>query len=348
MFGLFGMADPDFPSLPPETPGPTDASLDEQARQWLLRLRSGKATAADARAFARWRSQSPAHEAAVQQLARVLHGSQRAAARIASDASVSGWRGRRWRAWRAVGAGGVPPRRAFLATALGAGAAWMVVSPPLGLWPSVGELAADFRTGAGEQRELALDGSLDIAMNTRTRINLGRQDDGAPRIELVAGEAEFFAHAPGLGAARAIQAGTGVLKAQMARLNVRHLAGSTQVSCLEGQVDIYHPTQHAVLGAGQQLSYDADTVAMVRRVDAGDVSAWRQGILQFDDASLTEVVDELNRYRQGRILLRDGNLAKMRVQARFSVARLDEALNQIRDMAGGRMTRLPGGIVLLG
>ncbi|CAK7074324.1 FecR family protein [Kerstersia gyiorum] len=361
------MADPDLPSSPiasepaaASTPVATDASgaaapgadashaaaaLQEQATQWLLRLRSGRATVEDARAFALWRAQSPAHEAAAQALGQVLKTGRLAAARVARDASVPAWRGRRWSPART---GWQPARRALLAGALGAGGAWLVVRPPLGLWPALGEFTADFRTGAGEQRELTLGEGMDVAMNTRTLINLGAAEGAQRRVELVAGEAEFFADLPALQAPRSIQAGAGVLRVQHARLNLRHLDGRTAVSCLEGQAELLHPQRQLLLSAGQQLHYDGRGLAAVTSLDASQVSAWRQGILQFDDASLADVVAELNRYRQGRILLRDSDLGRMRVQARFSVARLDEALNQISDMAGGRVTRLPGGIVLLG
>ena len=52
----------------------------------------------------------------------------------------------------------------------GGGSAALALRPPLGLWPGIGELSADYRTARGEQRRLTLGDALDVQMNTLTRI----------------------------------------------------------------------------------------------------------------------------------------------------------------------------------
>ena len=86
-------------------------------------------------------------------------------------------------------------RRAFLGSAVAASAAYLALRPPLGLWPGIGELAADYRTARGEQRRLTLGDALDVQMNTLTRINVTVGADGAKLIELADGEAEVRAGA---------------------------------------------------------------------------------------------------------------------------------------------------------
>ncbi|MBH1984082.1 MAG: DUF4880 domain-containing protein, partial [Burkholderiales bacterium] len=49
----------------------SDGDIEEQARQWLVRLRSGRASEADAQAFARWRAQSPHHARAARELGQL-------------------------------------------------------------------------------------------------------------------------------------------------------------------------------------------------------------------------------------------------------------------------------------
>ena len=51
-------------------------------------------------------------------------------------------------------------------SAVAASAAYLALRPPLGLWPGIGELAADYRTARGEQRRLTLGDALDVQMNT--------------------------------------------------------------------------------------------------------------------------------------------------------------------------------------
>ncbi|MFK5047884.1 FecR domain-containing protein, partial [Klebsiella pneumoniae] len=63
--------------------------------------------------------------------------------------------------------------------------------PPLALWPSWSELAADYRTGAGEQRKLALNDSVSINLDTRTSIALRPDHGDSSRIELITGQASI-------------------------------------------------------------------------------------------------------------------------------------------------------------
>lgn len=82
-----------------------------------------------------------------------------------------------------------PGRRAFLGGALAAGVAVLALRPPLGAWPSLQELSADYRTGTGEQRQVALSQQMTVQMNTQTRINVRAPE----AIELLGGEAEILA-----------------------------------------------------------------------------------------------------------------------------------------------------------
>ena len=80
---------------------------------------------------------------------------------------------------------------------------------------------------------------------------------------------------------------------------------------------------------------------------AGEASAWRTGALSFAGQPLSRVVDEINRYRPGRVVLRNAELGRRLVRMRFSITQMDGALAMIRDLTGAQMTSLPGGIVLL-
>ena len=103
-------------------------------------------------------------------------------------------------------------RRAFMGGALAASVAataYVGARSPLGLWPSLSELAADYRTEPGEQRRVALSGGPSIELNTRTSIALRASADGGPqRIELFGGEAAIVAR-PELHRAVEVVAGGG-------------------------------------------------------------------------------------------------------------------------------------------
>ncbi|HEY9318946.1 ferric-dicitrate binding protein FerR (iron transport regulator) [Achromobacter deleyi] len=302
-----------------------------EARTWLLTLTSGRATEADAEAFREWLRADPQRQAAFaaqKQLWRDVGPAVQAV--VAEDA--------RNRARKSL----VTGRRAFLGGALAASAAYLAFKPPLGLWPGLDVLGADYRTAAGEQRRVALGNAVDVQMNTQTRINVSRDGDGAV-IELADGEAEIRSGP----AAAVVVAGKGRITAKDALFNVRYIDGEARLCCLSGVVRLAHEQGVFDIVANRELRYDDRRVMPPVQVDPAIVTAWRQGWLVFDQQPLAQVVDELNRYRRGRLVLMNDQLGKRLVQARFSLAQVADAERLIRDAYGARVTRLPAGVVVL-
>ncbi len=340
-------------------PNPQDT-----ARLWLLTLTSGRATEHDAEAFRAWLGADPRHEAAFAEQKRLWQVLGPAVQEETAAAAA--------RRPRLAG------RRAFLGSALAASAAYLAFRPPLGLWPGLGELGADYRTATGEQRRVALGDALELEMNTQTRINVRSGPRDGAVIELAAGEAEIRVGrvsggaAAGVPAAQAaasssalavetrpallamataapaqVVAGAGRITAREAVFNLRYIGGEASLCCLAGTLRLAHSQGEFDIGAGQELRYDDARVLPPAKVNTEAVTAWRRGWLVFDRVPLADVVDELNRYRRGRLVLLNKQLAQRRVQARFSLAQVADAEQLIRDAYGAEVTRLPGGVVLL-
>lgn len=291
--------------------------LHDEARDWLLLLTSGRATVADAKALKAWCAQSPEHAQAFEQ-AKTL--------------------------WRQVGTAveqAQPPRhfgrRAFLGGAIAASAALVMVG--VGAPGGLAGLTADYRTAVGEQRQVLLSDGVSLELNTQTRIS--RVGQG---IELLEGEVEVLAH---VAQPLKVQAGAGWVSAAQARFNVRHTDRNVCVTCIEGwlSVDVAGRTVH--MESGRQLTYGAAGIGAVETVDAQAVVAWREQVLVFNNATLATVVDEINRYRPGMLVLLNKQLGQRRVQARFSLQQLAGVALLIRDAYGAKCTELPGGVVLL-
>lgn len=318
-------------------------AIERQARAWMACVTAGEMTQADGAALRRWCRADPAHEAAFS-AARRRASLLRAAAELSAE-----------RAPYTSGASAAPPspprRRLVIGGALGfatAAAAAALVHPPLGLWPSVDELRADHRTGIGERRRLALNDDVSVELNTRTSIALRRDGSGADGIELIAGEAAVDMR--GTRHALVVQAGKGRLSAIGARFEVRGTRRGICVSCLSGRVEVAHAAGTLVLDAAHQVSYDDQSLG--RAAPVGDdalarLSAWREGFLRFVDTPLGEVVDEINRYRAGQVVLLDRQLAGKQVTGRFQIAALDRAIAQMQHSLGLGVRTLPGGLVLL-
>ncbi|WP_454677555.1 FecR family protein [Achromobacter marplatensis] len=314
-----------------------------EARAWLLTLTSGRATEADAQAFREWLRADPRRQAAFAAQKQLWQDLGPAVQAVVAEGAHDRTRNRTPnRARNGAGKPLMTGRRAFLGGALAASAAYLAFKPPLGLWPGLDTLGADYRTAAGEQRLVALGDALDVQMNTLTRINVASGGDGAV-IELADGEAEIRSGAQ----AAVVVAGKGRITAKDAVFNVRYIGGEARLCCLSGVVRLAHEQGVFDVVANRELRYDDTRVMPPVQVDPAVVTAWRQGWLVFNQQPLAQVVDELNRYRRGRLVLMNEQLGRRLVQARFSLAQVADAERLIRDAYGAHVTRLPAGVVLL-
>jgi transmembrane sensor len=315
-------------------------ALRREAIEWLTRLSSGETTAADGEALSRWCGESPAHAAAFAE-ANLLWSTLGPAARNVAARAVAGASAQR---------ANVMARRAFLGAAGAAVAAsvgYLIVRPPLDMWPSISELAAQYRTGTGERRQLAMADGAAVEMNTRTSLNLEAASSGASRIELITGEAVVTT---GAAASKpvVVVAAAGRTSASNAKFDIRSDGGSVCVTCLEGTVDVEHRDRTAVVRREQQVVYDAGGIGQVVSVDPTVVTSWQTNVLIFRREPLSRAIEEINRYRPGRIILVDTLLGRKLIDASFRLDRIEDIVPQIVQVFGTRARSLPGGIVLLG
>ncbi|MGO4713195.1 FecR family protein [Bradyrhizobium sp. 2TAF24] len=313
--------------------------LEREAHCWVTQLVSGEATVADAEALRRWIAQSPYHAEAYAAATARWKALGPAGAALRAAQATSPQRMTRPVSRRLVlgGAGAI---------AATAAVAYVGVRPPLALWPSIGELAADYRTATGEQRRIALADHVSVQLNTQSSIALGPAVDGDNQVRLLAGEAAF-ATSPETARLLVVEAGDGRAVASRARFDVRRTGDAVCVNCLEGSVRVERRAQTATIGAGRQIRYDAAGLGEALPIDPVEAAAWQNGVLIFRFTPLSDVVAEINRYRHGRVILLSAALAAKPVNGRFQISRIDEALGWIGQAVGARSRALPGGVVLL-
>lgn len=319
-------------------------ALQEEAFIWLDRLADGAVTRPELQAFKRWQSTSPAHEAAFDDAKRQWKAMKPALVGLLQANPAKAARHDRL----VRGYGPQPGRRAFLGAAVSAAAVAGValVHPPLGLWPSAGEWRADFRTATGEQRTVALADQVSVTLNTQTSVRrqvaLGGETMG---IDLISGEAAI--DLTSRGPLFTVLAGVGRSTAESGRFAVRHLDDKVYVTCVEGAVRVEHPAGSRLLRANQQTIYRHESIGGIAGVNSVDASAWRKGELVFNQTPLAQVVDEINRYRSGRVVLLATSGHDRPVVGRFRIAVLDEALLQIQHAFGLNARTLPAGVLVL-
>jgi transmembrane sensor len=225
-------------------------------------------------------------------------------------------------------------------------AVYLIVRPPLGLWPSLAELSADYRTAKGEMRHLALEQDISLEMNTLTSIAV-RSTQQESRIELISGEATITTGPAASKPLRLIAGDGRITAAAYANFNVRCVDGAVSVICLKGEVNVEQRAHSVRLGAGTQIGYSADGMASPVAVDPALATAWHRGLLVFENRPFAQVIDEVNRYRTGKIIVTNSSLGARLVSGTFHLDRLDDVIGQVLQAFGARVTRLPGGVVLL-
>lgn len=314
-----------------------ETTVRREATDWLMRITSGDATRDDWRALDVWRSQSALHEESFARASRFWKELGPAVAAVAM----------REEGRHAPGQGRRVNRRGLLAGGFCAAgvAAAVMVRPPLGLWPSLSDLAADYRTGTGQQRRIAVDTGMSIELNTETSLNL-RHSGIDSRIELISGEAVVAATKPQQRVTVLARNGR-ISTFSQATFSLRCGDGLVWVTCLDGEVQVEAHQQTRTIHREQQVAYDHQGLEEVRHVDGAIVTSWRQGTLVFNNDPLVRVIEEVNRYRRGRIVLANADLGNRLVTARFRLDRLDDVVVQVSQVFGAHVRKLPGDIVLL-
>ena len=319
----------------PQTDEPEQDRLIREALDWLSRISLGNATQDDLAALRRWRDTSPAHAAALAQAGEIWRGLEAPVAALVRARPTRGHVTAR------------PSRRAFIAGgSMVAAIGVMMVRPPLDLWPSLAELAADHRTGIGEQQHLTLSDAVSVDLNTRTSIAMQTVEQGAG-LELISGETAITIKRA-LPTSFVVTAADGRMSTYRGSFNIRRRDASVELTCMDGEVLVECGGRETTLITGQRMAYGAQGIGQIVGADLANVTAWRDGMLVFRNTPLVSVIDEVNRYRPGRIILVDMALGQRLVTARFEIKRLDTVMGQIGQVFKVPVKTFPGGLVLVG
>jgi transmembrane sensor len=330
-----------------KAPLPDLGPVEQDAIAWVQKLAAGDITPAEIEALKRWCAQRRLHAVAFDE-AKLVWGKVGAAGRI-----VHGPGEDFITELDALGRRRTMTRRTMLGSgvaAMAATSAYAMIDPPLGLWPSLGELSADYRTSKGEQRKVTFAKDVSISLNTQTSVAVRPSEGAEDRIELVVGEASFAKPAH---AARSlvVLAADGRTASEAGRFDVRHVStgrgAPVRVTCFEGRVRIEQGGEVADLGPGQRVHYDGGGLSRIASVDPDLESEWQRGIVEFRGMSLVEALEEMNRYRPGRIVLMSKALGEKRLSGRFRIDQMEQVLRQLEQAFGARLRRLPGDVVLL-
>jgi transmembrane sensor len=328
--------------------GPDDPDdIENQAAHWVIRRQEGPLAASDQAAFDAWLAQSPEHR-------RALVAAERAWAELGDLRAAPGaLRADLTRTvLRAVPRQAPTPRRAWLGRRVASAVLAASLLLAIGIWwlgDPLTYLQADHRTGPGEIRTVMLQDGSAVALNAGSAIAI-RFSAQERRVELLAGEALFTA-APMRGAEGrpfVVAAAGGTARALGTKFLIERNDGGVAVTVLEHRVEVATGAGTRILAPGQRLRYTAaGAFGVIASVNADRFAAWSRFQLTFDQAPLSQIVAELNRYRRGAIVIANADLAERRVSGVFRLDDLDGALALIAQELSARTVSMPPFVTIL-
>ncbi|MDR4496072.1 MAG: FecR domain-containing protein [Nitrospirales bacterium] len=317
------------------------------ARQWIVRLASGRITAGELLQFKGWLAEDPSHRHAFererifwQQLERLER-----AEGWDQDDQEAGTQGADWRR--------VPirahSRRTAIVWALAAAClALVIVYQDIKIF-----LLADHRTSAGQQQFLTLpDGGL-AYLNTDTAMAVTYSADER-RIDLLHGEA-FFDVVPNRQKPFRVMAQNGITQAVGTAFVVHAHDQQAVITVTEGTVAVSSALNNdnqlqpsVAVSKGERTTYrQGEAPRTVETVDSASAVAWIQGTIVVDGLPFAQAMAELDRYRPGRIVLLADLVHAKPVSGRFTLGGVDEAIDAFAATQGFTVLRVTDYLVFI-
>ena len=198
---------------------------------------------------------------------------------------------------------------------------------------------ADLDSGVGERRKVPLDDGSQLHLNTASAVDV-RFDAQQRLVKLLQGEILLtVADDP-----RPLRLSTaeGMIHAASAtsRFNVRQREGRTQLAVFAGSL-LINPTARPgaalQLQARQQVTFSREGWDSIRPLDAGS-GAWADGMLVASRMRLADFLDELGRYRRGRLQC-DAKVADLLISGSYPLADSERILEMLEHSLPVRVQR---------
>jgi len=318
-------------------------AIEDQALDWLIRRDAPDWSRDEQVALQVWLDDSPAHKAAFWRADHLW----RQADRIRSlgyepgDRSGEHEASRTWRPM-AIAAG--------MLAAICLGALSVTSNYFDRAMPEIQQ--ARFETPVGGRRVVPLVDGSNVELNTQTvlRTEMGKRKR---EVWLDVGEA-FFEVAHRENEPFVVHAGRHTITVLGTKFSVRRDMNRVTVNVLEGRVRVDDgpgPTAHAaIITAGDTAISRGESTLITAKSDdrVADALAWRDGKLTFDQAPLTQVVAEFNRYNRVQLVVTDAAAGDIPIGGSFVAGSVESFTRLLHDAYGLKIERADGVVKISG
>ncbi|MDP9938847.1 FecR family protein [Ectopseudomonas alcaliphila] len=183
----------------------------------------------------------------------------------------------------------------------------------------------DILTAVGQRDSVQLADGSRVMLNSATHLRIERRLRSR-QIELLNGEATFTVEH---GDKPFIVRSQDVAVRDIGTVfNVRSDSRGVAVAVLEGEVEVSTRQSPPLrLQGGEQTLAHAGRVGASEAANLDGVTAWQHGKLRFDGTPLSEVIVDIQRYRQAPIRLDDPRIASLRVSGEFDSDAVESLLD---------------------
>jgi transmembrane sensor len=325
----------------------------KEAKDWLLKMKLEPTTTEIHSEFQEWLAADPVHQSKFDQLKAIWEGVDFLKTHPLTLAELEEteipWHGSKIGIWfnRLVIR---PPlfRAVVVLTTI------LLIVTGIWLTQTGVDTTRSYHTGTGEQKVVYIaDGSL-VNLDAETEI-ITNYSESSRRIELVRGRASFsvahdaerpFVISAGQIFVRAIGTKFDVHIRNKGKISVSVTEGLVQIESKEDypplnfeheppgmEVEPFQdpkqdisayteqtPSMKGVIREGQKIVVDALAVAYeIMSVDINRVSSWKTGRMHYEMAPLSDVIEEINRYLEHKIIIEDDRLSDMLITVNFSI-----------------------------
>ncbi len=307
-----------------------------EACGWIAQLETGDLTSEDLLAFKEWMGRSPAHRKAIRRLAH-LSNDMNVLTEMAEPLKNAA------KAYRSIKGN---TRRWFkMPHAIGVSLVALMMFSILFFVNQTGYVENTplmIATEVGVHREFKLSDGSTVMLNTNSELEV---DFNAERrkVRLLKGEA-YFQVAHNAKRPFIVYTGNQSVRAVGTAFLVRNIMKKIEVAVTEGRIEFTSPsvlTKNVSLNAQHDSSYPSENLTSKVYLDAGEylVSqrntpkevesisiaelqrklSWRNGMLDFSNTPLSEVIEDLNRYSSLNIVIADSELNNLKFGGMFRV-----------------------------
>lgn len=209
---------------------------------------------------------------------------------------------------------------------------------------AVREAQARFHTPLGERQKIVLVDGSSVELNTKTVVRVEMRDR-VRAVWLDSGEAYFeIAHREG--EPFLVYSGSKKITVLGTKFSVRLDDDKrVTVNVLEGRVrveDLTASSGSAMIMVAGDTAVAQETSTLISRDSSERVKAalaWRDGLLSFDQAPLSQVVAEFNRYSETQLIVTDTEAARIPIGGSFKVSNQEAFVRLLSDAYGLRVER---------